>query len=136
MHNNYKGFTLIECVATLILLGVLATVSVSVTSALRYKAEQSTLIQTDVFYASSCIERIKALNANNEFSSFYKTNKLSCPNASVNISELSATPEYLDSSSNSSAVRIAPVENGQTVRFYLVTVKTGSVEFDYVANVD
>ncbi len=36
MHN--KGFTLIECVMTLMLLGILAVISVSVISIFKYKS--------------------------------------------------------------------------------------------------
>ncbi len=132
MWNKTQGFTLIECVATLILLGLLAVVSVSVTSAFRYKAEQAVLVQTDVFIASSCIERAKALSASGEFEnrkdSFEKTG---CPKASsVQVTPLKATPSQIASGSSGS-VKIEPSES--EARFYLVTVKAGSVELNYVA---
>ena len=65
MHN--KGFTLIECVMTLMLLGILAVISVSVISIFKYKSEQSVLMQTDLISASNCIERIKAIADTGEF---------------------------------------------------------------------
>ncbi len=131
MWNRSQGFTLIECVATLILLGLLAVVSVSVTSAFRYKAEQSTLMQTGVFAASSCIERAKALSASGEFEKV--KDKFTCRNvSSVKVQGLKATPYQIDSGT-SGTVKIEPADSDSDARFYLVTVKADSVELNYVA---
>ncbi len=131
MWNKSQGFTLIECVATLILLGLLAVVSVSVTSAFRYKAEQAVLVQTDVFIASSCIERAKALSASGEFEK--SKSSFGCPKASsVKVTPLKATPSQIASGSSGS-VKIEPSSPDAEARFYLVTVKAGSVELNYVA---
>lgn len=130
MWNRSQGFTLIECVATLILLGLLAVVSVSVTSAFRYKAEQSTLMQTDVFIASSCIERAKTLSAYGEFEKF--KDSFSCPKASVTVTGLKATPSEI-ATNTSGSVKIEPSSSDSETRFYLVTAKAGSVELNYVA---
>lgn len=133
MWNRSQGFTLFECVATLILLGLMAVVAVSITSAFRYKAEQSALVQTDVFAASSCIERAKALSFSGEFESVM--DKFQTKSACKNVSSITITPLTTPSQVSNNTVSTVKIEpaSTSTSRLYLVTVKAGSVELNYVA---
>ena len=102
MHS--KGFTLIECVMTLVLLGILAVISVSVISIFKYKSEQCVLMQTDLISASNCIERIKAIADTGEF--VKNRNNLVCSNASIVVQALKPIPE--NSVPDNGMIRIVP----------------------------
>ncbi len=128
MHN--KGFTLIECVMTLILLGILAVISVSVISIFKYKSEQSVLMQTDLISASDCIERIKAIADTGEF--VKNRNNLVCSNASIVVQALKPIPE--NSVPDNGVIRIVPASDSDNAPYYLATVKSGSIEFNYVVS--
>lgn len=133
MSSNDRGFTLIECVMTLILLGILSAISVSVLSSFKYKAEQSALIQTNILAASSCIERIKAIEGSRQFTKKKNRQSISCSNASVKIIALKSTPE--DGTANSGGnIRIEPTEDPDAdgAPYYLIKATSGSVEFNYV----
>ena len=136
MSNNVQGFSLIECITTLILLGVLATIALSVTSAFRLRAEQSTLVQSDLINASNCIEQIKSVSKSHEFKSIYDSKNLKCYNATVKITPLKTTLTTNNNSSNSITAKIEPAPNSETtdVNYYLCTVTSGSVELNYVAS--
>ena len=126
MHN--KGFTLIECVMTLMLLGILAVISVSVISIFKYKSEQSVLMQTDLISASNCIERIKAIAGE-----FVKNrNNLVCSNTSIVVQALKPIPE--NSVPDNGVIRIVPASDSDNAPYYLATVKSGSIEFNYVVS--
>lgn len=126
MHS--KGFTLIECVMTLVLLGILAVISVSVISIFKYKSEQSVLMQTDLISASNCIERIKAIADTGEF--IKNRNNLVCSNASIVVQALKPIPE--NSVPDNGVIRIVPASDSDNAPYYLATVKSGSIEFNYV----
>ena len=128
MHS--KGFTLIECVMTLILLGILAVISVSVISIFKYKSEQSVLMQTDLISASNCIERIKAIADTGEFVKNH--NNLVCSNASIVVQALKPIPE--NSVPDNGVIRIVPASDSDNAPYYLATVKSGSIEFNYVVS--
>lgn len=128
MHN--KGFTLIECVMTLMLLGILAVISVSVISIFKYKSEQSVLMQTDLISASNCIERIKAIADTGEF--IKNRNNLVCSNASIVVQALKPIPE--NSVPDNGVIRIVPASDSDNAPYYLATVKSGSIEFNYVVS--
>ena len=128
MHS--KGFTLIECVMTLILLGILAVISVSVISIFKYKSEQSVLMQTDLISASNCIERIKAIADTGEF--VKNRNNLVCSNASIVVQALKPIPE--NSVPDNGVIRIVPTSDSDNAPYYLATVKSGSIEFNYVVS--
>lgn len=128
MHN--KGFTLIECVMTLMLLGILAVISVSVISIFKYKSEQSVLMQTDLISASNCIERIKAIADTGEF--VKNRNNLVCSNASIVVQALKPIPE--NSIPDNGVIRIVPASDSDNAPYYLATVKSGSIEFNYVVS--
>lgn len=128
MHN--KGFTLIECVMTLMLLGILAVISVSVISIFKYKSEQSVLMQTDLISASNCIERIKAIADTGEF--VKNRNNLVCSNTSIVVQALKPIPE--NSVPDNGVIRIVPASNSDNAPYYLATVKSGSIEFNYVVS--
>ena len=128
MHS--KGFTLIECVMTLMLLGILAVISVSVISIFRYKSEQSVLMQTDLISASNCIERIKAIADTGEF--VKNRNNLVCSNASIVVQALKPIPE--NSVPDNGVIRIVPASDSDNAPYYLATVKSGSIEFNYVVS--
>lgn len=128
MHS--KGFTLIECVMTLILLGILAVISVSVISIFKYKSEQSVLMQTDLISASNCIERIKAIADTGEF--VKNRNNLVCSNASIVVQALKPIPE--NSVPDNGVIRIVPASDSDNAPYYLATVKSGSIEFNYVVS--
>lgn len=128
MHN--KGFTLIECVMTLILLGILAVISVSVISIFKYKSEQSVLMQTDLISASNCIERIKAIADTGEF--VKNRNNLVCSNASIVVQALKPIPE--NSVPDNGVIRIVPASDSDNAPYYLATVKSGSIKFNYVVS--
>lgn len=128
MHS--KGFTLIECVMTLILLGILAVISVSVISIFKYKSEQSVLMQTDLISASNCIERIKAIADTGEF--VKNRNNLACSNASIVVQALKPIPE--NSVPGNGVIRIIPASDSDNAPYYLATVKSGSIEFNYVVS--
>ena len=128
MHN--KGFTLIECVMTLILLGILAVISLSVISIFKYKSEQSVLMQTDLISASNCIERIKAIADTGEF--VKNRNNLVCSNASIVVQALKPIPE--NSVPDNGVIRIVPASDSDNAPYYLATVKSGSIEFNYVVS--
>ena len=128
MHN--KGFTLIECVMTLILLGILAVISVSVISIFKYKSEQSVLMQTDLISASNCIERIKAIADRGEF--IKNRNNLACSNASIVVQALKSIPE--NSVPDNGVIRIVPASDSDNAPYDLATVKSGSIEFNYVVS--
>lgn len=128
MHN--KGFTLIECVMTLILLGILAVISVSVISIFKYKSEQSVLMQTDLISASNCIERIKAIADTGEF--VKNRNNLVCSNTSIVVQALKPIPE--NSVPDNGVIRIVPTSDSDNAPYYLATVKSGSIEFNYVVS--
>lgn len=128
MHN--KGFTLIECVMTLMLLGILAVISVSVISIFKYKSEQSVLMQTDLISASNCIERIKAIADTGEF--VKNRNNLVCSNTSIVVQALKPIPE--NSVPDNGVIRIVPASDSDNAPYYLATVKSGSIEFNYVVN--
>ena len=125
MHN--KGFTLIECVMTLMLLGILAVISVSVISIFKYKSEQSVLMQTDLISASNCIERIKAIADTGEF--VKNRNNLVCSNTSIVVQALKPIPE--NSVPDNGVIRIVPASDSDNAPYYLATVKSGSIEFKY-----
>ena len=128
MHS--KGFTLIECVMTLMLLGILAVISVSVISIFKYKSEQSVLRQTDLISASNCIERIKAIADTGEF--VKNRNNLVCSNASIVVQALKPIPE--NSVPDNGVIRIVPASDSDNAPYYLATVKSGSIEFNYVVS--
>lgn len=128
MHS--KGFTLIECVMTLILLGILAVISVSVISIFKYKSEQSVLMQTDLISASNCIERIKAIADTGEF--VKNRNNLVCSNTSIVVQALKPIPE--NSVPDNGVIRIVPASDSDNAPYYLATVKSGSIEFNYVVS--
>ena len=128
MHN--KGFTLIECVMTLMLLGILAVISVSVISIFKYKSEQSVLMQTDLISASNCIERIKAIADTGEF--VKNRNNLVCSNTSIVVQALKPIPE--NSVPDNGVIRIVPASDSDNSPYYLATVKSGSIEFNYVVS--
>lgn len=128
MHS--KGFTLIECVMTLMLLGILAVISVSVISIFKYKSEQSVLMQTDLISASNCIERIKAIADTGEF--VKNRNNLVCSNASIVVQALKPIPE--NSVPDNGVIRIVPASDSDNAPYYLATVKSGSIEFNYVVS--
>ena len=128
MHN--KGFTLIECVMTLMLLGILAVISVSVISIFKYKSEQSVLMQTDLISASNCIERVKAIADTGEF--VKNRNNLDCSNASIVVQALKPIPE--NSVPVNGVIRIVPASDSDNAPYYLATVKSGSIEFNYVVS--
>ena len=128
MHS--KGFTLIECVMTLILLGILAVISVSVISIFKYKSEQSVLMQTDLISASNCIERIKAIADTGEF--VKNRNNLACSNARIEVQALKPIPE--NSVPDNGVIRIVPASDSDNAPYYLATVKSGSIEFNYVVS--
>lgn len=128
MHS--KGFTLIECVMTLILLGILAVISVSVISIFKYKSEQSVLMQTDLISASNCIERIKAIADTGEF--VKNRNNLVCSNASIVVQALKPIPE--NSVPDNGVIRIIPASDSDNAPYYLATVKSSSIEFNYVVS--
>ncbi len=128
MHN--KGFTLIECVMTLMLLGILAVISVSVISIFKYKSEQSVLMQTDLISASNCIERIKAIADTGEF--VKNRNNLVCSNTSIVVQALKPIPE--NSVPDNGVIRIVPASDSDNAPYYLATVKSGSIEFNYVVS--
>lgn len=128
MHN--KGFTLIECVMTLMLLGILAVISVSVISIFKYKSEQSVLMQTDLISASNCIERIKAIADTGEF--VKNRNNLVCSNTSIVVQALKPMPE--NSVPDNGVIRIVPASDSDNAPYYLATVKSGSIEFNYVVS--
>lgn len=128
MHS--KGFTLIECVMTLMLLGILAVISVSVISIFKYKSEQSVLMQTDLISASNCIERIKAIADTGEF--VKNRNNLVCSNTSIVVQALKPIPE--NSVPDNGVIRIVPASDSDNAPYYLATVKSGSIEFNYVVS--
>lgn len=128
MHN--KGFTLIECVMTLMLLGILAVISVSVISIFKYKSEQSVLMQTGLISASNCIERIKAIADTGEF--VKNRNNLVCSNTSIVVQALKPIPE--NSVPDNGVIRIVPASDSDNAPYYLATVKSGSIEFNYVVS--
>lgn len=128
MHN--KGFTLIECVMTLMLLGILAVISVSVISIFKYKSEQSVLMQTDLISASNCIERIKAIADTGEF--VKNRNSLVCSNTSIVVQALKPIPE--NSVPDNGVIHIVPASDSDNAPYYLATVKSGSIEFNYVVS--
>ena len=128
MHS--KGFTLIECVMTLMLLGILAVISVSVISIFKYKSEQSVLMQTNLISASNCIERIKAIADTGEF--VKNRNNLVCSNASIVVQALKPIPE--NSVPDNGVIRIVPASDSDNAPYYLATVKSGSIEFNYVVS--
>ena len=128
MHN--KGFTLIECGMTLMLLGILAVISVSVISIFKYKSEQSVLMQTDLISASNCIERIKAIADTGEF--VKNRNNLVCSNTSIVVQALKPIPE--NSVPDNGVIRIVPASDSDNAPYYLATVKSGSIEFNYVVS--
>ena len=128
MHS--KGFTLIECVMTLMLLEILAVISVSVISIFKYKSEQSVLMQTDLISASNCIERIKAIADTGEF--VKNRNNLVCSNTSIVVQALKPIPE--NSVPDNGVIRIVPASDSDNARYYLATVKSGSIEFNYVVS--
>ncbi len=128
MHN--KVFTLIECVMTLMLLGILAVISVSVISIFKYKSEQSVLMQTDLISASNCIERIKAIADTGEF--VKNRNNLVCSNTSIVVQALKPIPE--NSVPDNGVIRIVPASDSDNAPYYLATVKSGSIEFNYVVS--
>ena len=128
MHN--KGFTLIECVMTLMLLGILAVISVSVISIFKYKSEHSVLMQTELISASNCIERIKAIADTGEF--VKNRNNLVCSNTSIVVQALKPIPE--NSVPDNGVIRIVPASDSDNAPYYLATVKSGSIEFNYVVS--
>ena len=128
MHN--KGFTLFECVMTLMLLGILAVISVSVISIFKYKSEQSVLMQTDLISASNCIERIKAIADTGEF--VKNRNNLVCSNTSIVVQALKPIPE--NSVPDNGVIRYVPASDSDNAPYYLATVKSGSIEFNYVVS--
>lgn len=136
MSNNEQGFSLIGCITTLILLGVLTTIALSVTSAFRLRAEQSTLAQSDLINASNCIEQIKSVSESHEFKSIYDSNNLKCSNATIKITPLKTTLTANNNSSNSITAKIEPISDQKTTdaSYYLCTVTSGTVKLNYVAS--
>mgnify|MGYP004666689115 FL=1 len=136
MSNNEQGFSLIGCITTLILLGVLTTIALSVTSAFRLRAEQSTLAQSDLINASNCIEQIKSVSESHEFKSIYDSKNLKCSNATIKITPLKTTLTANNNSSNSITAKIEPISDLKTTdtSYYLCTVTSGTVELNYVAS--
>lgn len=137
MFSRERGFTLIECVITLMLLGVLAAVSLSVVSAFKLKAEQSTLVQTDIYAASSCMERIKALAKSDELLDYKGTSNLTCNNATIKFTALKLTPNDINEDDTNLTVRIEPNYNDPDAdksHYYLVTVTAGSTQFSHVVS--
>ena len=115
MSNNEQGFSLIGCITTLILLGVLTTIALSVTSAFRLRAEQSTLAQSDLINASNCIEQIKSVSESHEFKSIYDSKNLKCSNATIKITPLKTTLTANNNSSNSITAKIEPISDRKSV---------------------
>ena len=136
MFSKERGFTLIECVITLMLLGVLAAVSLSVVSAFKLKAEQSTLVQTDIYAASSCMERIKALAKSDELLDYKSTSNLTCNNATIQFTALKLTPNDINENDTNLTVRVEPADdpNANNAPYYLVTVTAGSAQFSHVVS--
>ena len=133
MFSKERGFTLIECVITLMLLGVLAAVSLSVVSAFKLRAEQSTLVQTDIYAASSCMERIKAIAKSDELLDYKGKTDLACANATIKFTALQLTPNENDTNLT---VRVEPADDPDATDapYYLVTVTAGSAQFSHVVS--
>jgi len=129
------GFTLIECVVTILLLGILAVVSVTVTNAFRLKAEQSMLASTDLMAASSCIESIKAASRLNDQSMQHilqlkDTIKATYPDAKITFKSVRLSPI-----SDADTTVTATVQNSDcsaTDTLCMVTVTVNSAELSYV----
>lgn len=124
------GFTLLECVASLLLLGILATIALSVTSIFRMKAEQATLMQNELLAASSCVEQLKFASLDKGGLTEHEITQTACSGARI------ATPipvdfNQADLSSGRAQLKVAPVTGGDA-RFFLVRVFAGSTELDYV----
>lgn len=136
MFNKEHGFTLIECVITLMFLGVLAAVSLSVVSSFKLKAEQSTLVQTDLYAASSCMERIKAIAKSNELLDYKGTPNLACTNATIKFIALKLTPNDINEDDTNLTVRVERADDpdANNAPYYLVTVTAGSAQFSHVVS--
>ena len=136
MFSKEHGFTLIECVITLMLLGVLAAVSLSVVSAFKLRAEQSTLVQTDIYTASSCMERIKAIAKSDELLDYKGKTDLACANATIKFTALQLTPKDIHENDTNLTVRVEPADDPDATDapYYLVTVTAGSAQFSHVVS--
>lgn len=135
MFSKERGFTLIECVITLMLLGVLAAVSLSVVSSFKLRAEQSTLVQTDIYAASSCMERIKAIAKSNELPDYKGKTDFVCANATIKFTALQL-PKDIHENDTNLTVRVEPADDPDATDapYYLVTVTAGSAQFSHVVS--
>lgn len=134
-HSEVCGFTLIECVVTILLLGILAVISVTVTNAFRLKAEQSMLASTDLLAASSCIESIKAASRLNDQSmqnilELENTIKDTYPNANITFKSVRLSP--LSDADTTVTATVKDSACSATDTLCLVTVKVNSAELSYV----
>ena len=87
-------------------------------------------MQTDLISASDCIERIKAIADTGEF--VKNRNNLVCSNASIVVQALKPIPE--NSVPDNGVIRIVPASDSDNAPYYLATVKSGSIEFNYVVS--
>ncbi len=131
------GFSLIEIVVTILLLGVMAITSVTVMNAFRMKAEQSMMVTNDLLNASTCMERIKALHAYDatKFKELLLKNEIAakCPgNPSVTASGVAISSKQDNSTKEFTETIKAQGECQATSALCLVTVKLNSAEFKHV----
>lgn len=136
-NNLQRGFSLIEIVVTILLLGVMAITSVTVMNAFRMKAEQTMMITNDLLNASTCMERIKALHAYdaNKFKELLLKGKISakCPgNPSVTASGIAISSKQDNSTKEFTEIIKVQGECQATSALCLVTVKLNSAEFKHV----
>lgn len=135
-RNSSSGFTLIETVITILLLGTLSVVSLTVMNAFRMKAEQSMMVSTELLDASSCIERIKAVSQVSSMEDLIgqrsKFESTCRSNPKITLNHVDVTTST-DSSGN--ITTIATVTNGACTKdsaLCVATVKINSTELRYV----
>lgn len=132
-----RGFSLLEIVVTILLLGVMAITSVTVMNAFRMKAEQSMMVTNDLLNASTCMERIKALHTYDatKFKELLLKNEISakCPgNPSVTASGVAISSKQDTSTKEFTETIKAQGACQATSALCLVTVKLNSAEFQHV----
>mgnify|MGYP004555267641 FL=1 len=135
-----SGFTLIEIIITILLLGIMAVVSLTVMNAFKLKAEQSALVLTEQLNASSCMERIKAVSKLN-YGSMKEIERIQdivaqeCPGNPTVEFHGATFKNVTDSDGNISTTVTANEKAGTcyaTSIFCLVTVKINATELNYV----
>ena len=135
---DYRGFTLIECTLTLLLLSLMAIVAVSVMSIFRWKSEQNSIQQTDLLNAVSCMERIRAIyKTQGETVLFDNIKNLPCRGSPlITLTPLKTDQPPAENSGFKNIIsNIVPdksISSCDSSLLCLITVKSGSIEFYYV----